>query len=116
MTRRPSILGQAFAYAARTLAEREDLPQENRQAFCENFHSVMREALGLYAGDRITSRLRSYWSEASPNERQQQRRRILEALDQGQSPAAIAIKEGVTPQWVRVLRAKHAKAQAQRNG
>jgi hypothetical protein len=115
MTRRPSILSQVLAQGADALADRWQVPAETRPAFRATFDSVMREAFKLRAGERIPS-WGFFVAKESTEQRLQQRRRILEALDQGQSPAAIAIKEGVTPQWVRVLRAKRAKAQQQRNG
>jgi hypothetical protein len=115
MTRRPSILSQVLAQGADALADRWQVPAETRPAFRATFDSVMREAFGLYAGDRLTSRLRLYVAERSPDERLQQRRRILEALAKGEDAAAIAKREGVTARWVRVLRAKQAAAAA-RNG
>lgn len=110
MSRRPSILTQVIAQGADALAERWQVPAENRPAFRQTFDSVMREALGLYAGDRVTSRIRMYVAERSSDERQQQRRRILEALARQEEPAAIAKREGVTTRWVRVLRAKQESA------
>lgn len=115
MTRRPSLLAQVIARSADTLAERWHVPAESRPEFRQTFDTVMREALCMYAGDRITSRVRMYVAEKSADERQQQRRRILDALATGQEPVVIARREGVTPQWVRVLRAKQAKAKSQRN-
>lgn len=110
MSRRPSLLTQVINQSADALAERWQVPAEKRPAFVATFDTVMREALGLYAGDRLISRVRMYVPERSADERQQQRRRILDALARQEEPAAIAQREGVTTRWVRVLRAKQQAA------
>jgi len=114
MTRRPSILSQVLAQGADALADRWQVPAETRPAFRATFDSVMREAFKLRAGERIPS-WGFFVAKESTEQRQQKRRRILEALAQGEEPAVIAKREDVTTRWVRVLRAKQAAA-AVRNG
>jgi DNA-binding NarL/FixJ family response regulator len=100
MTRAPSTLSRIIAASAEQLAKRWNVPPENRQAFAQTAASIFEAQFSaLRGGERL-------WTPQRPSaDRTQRQARIVAALSSGEGAATIAQREGVSPRYVRKLRA-----------
>jgi hypothetical protein len=98
--RQPSILTRVLAAGAQRLAERWQVPAENREAFLQVASYVLESEWSTrFGGEQVR-----VWAPRTPAaERQARRGRILQASQSGESPTLIAQREGVSARTVRRL-------------
>lgn len=103
-TRPPSILARVISASAVSLAQRWQVPADNREAFVATAESVLAEQWSaLFGGETV--RVRFYAPKESQRQRDDRRQRIVAALQGGESARAIAKREGVSHRWVNKLAA-----------
>lgn len=99
-----SILRRIIASAADSMAQRMNIPTENRAAFHDTFVSVFEnQVVEILGGDTVQL---TGW-QLAPSARAARRRRILDALRGGESDGAIAARERVSRSLVQSLRARN---------
>jgi hypothetical protein len=106
MTKRPPPISvRLFTAFAQSQAECERVPADKRQQFVERAVRCFSTVLSQQFGGQT---VRMFASRRPNHDRMAQRLRINAALRLGESVAAIAHREGISPGHVRKLRARQS--------